>query len=227
MPEKDEKSIEDVMVDSIAIGKVRDLVSDIAEVGLDSILDSGLLKDFPLIGIIAKTVGAAFAIRDRIFAKKVLSFLAQLDDIPQHKKQEFVDSLKDAKERRKVGETLILLIDRLDDIGKAEILGRLFSAHIEQKISYDDFRRLSTIVSRVFIQDLQVLLEIHMRSKKGQLTDKGSYLHDELSAIGLLERPSALLLESAADRLTEYADKLVEYALNERLEENDDAKFDN
>jgi hypothetical protein len=32
----------------------------------------------------------------------------QLDSIPQHKKQEFVDSLKDNKARQKVGETLIL-----------------------------------------------------------------------------------------------------------------------
>lgn len=224
MPEKDKKSIEDAMIDSLAIDKVSDLIGDIAEVGLDAILDDGLLKDIPLIGVIAKTVGAAFAIRDRIFAKKVLQFLAQLDDIPQHKKQEFVDSLKDKKERRKTGETLILLIDRLDDIDKAEILGRLFSAYIEQKVSYDDFRRLSTIISRVFMPDLQLILKEYSRAKQGRTIDP-SFVHEELSSVGLMEIP--YIVDGTPYRLTDYANKLVEFALNERLEENDDAEFDN
>jgi hypothetical protein len=55
------------------------------------------------------------------------------------------------------GETLLLLIDRADSLEKPSILGRLLKHHILGNISYEDAMRLSFIVDRVYMSDLNYL----------------------------------------------------------------------
>ena len=80
---KEEKYEIDNIVESTASTIVNynvDTVIDFSEIGLDSLIDNPLLKEFPLIKTaygVAKTV---FAVREKHMIKKTLTFIKQLND---------------------------------------------------------------------------------------------------------------------------------------------------
>lgn len=130
----------------------------IAEVGLDTFLDEGVLRDIPLVGTVVSIVRSGCAIRDKLFIRKLGMFLLSLSDIPQAKKEAFARKLDAAPEfRRKVGDNLILLLERLDDFEKPQLLADAFKAYVRGDISYADFRRLSSAIDIAFIDDLRAL----------------------------------------------------------------------
>jgi len=54
---------------------LQDSTAALAEVVLDSTLDSGVLKDIPIIGTALALTRATLVIRDRLFLNKLLHFL--------------------------------------------------------------------------------------------------------------------------------------------------------
>jgi len=59
--------------------------------------------------------------------------------------------------RRKVGENLILLLERHDHFDKSSLLGKVFAKYISGEIDYDFFLRIATSVDRLPINDLRRL----------------------------------------------------------------------
>lgn len=66
---------------------LQDSAAALAEVVLDSALDPGVTKDIPIIGTVVALSRASVAIRDRLFLKKLLHFLQELDAVPPEKRQ--------------------------------------------------------------------------------------------------------------------------------------------
>jgi hypothetical protein len=146
---------EDINIyDSIVSKGIGDITSDLMEAGIDQLLDNGFLKDIPIIGIGFKLLGLGKNISDSVYAKKILKFLFELKDIPQEKREEFVSGLGDEKQSKRAGENVMVILNKLDDINKASIVGKLLKATILNRINYSDFIRLSHIVDKVFLYDL-------------------------------------------------------------------------
>lgn len=141
--------------------KLNEVSVDIAEIGLDTFLDEGVLREVPLIGSIVNIVRSGFSIRDKLFIRKLCTFLIPLSNIPEQEKEKFAGKLDtDPKLKRKVGDNLILLLDRLDDLEKPQFLADAFKAYIRGDISYEDFRRLSSAIDIAFIDDLGTLTSV-------------------------------------------------------------------
>ena len=159
---------------------------DLREVVFDSLLKDGFLKDIPFGNTIISLIKAGANIRERIFAKKLFKFLFELKSIPQLERIQFAERLEDDEEtRNSVGEKVLTILDKLDDTGKASMVGKLFRAFIHQYFDYTTFLRLSYIVNRSFTSDLNSLgscfsLDKHTYNLPLQL---GSKLH----SIGLAE----------------------------------------
>lgn len=154
--EKTQSSLEVALVDEVTGNHLKDLFAEGAEITLDSFLEDGILKEIPFFGVFYKGFKAAFGIRESIFAKKIYRFLTELKDIPHEQRLRFIQQLEDQKEfRQKVGEKLLVLIEQLDDLEKPQIIGRLLKAAITEKISYEEFLRVSSIVQRAFLPDLR------------------------------------------------------------------------
>jgi hypothetical protein len=102
---------------------------------------------------------------------------------------------------------------------KAEILGLLFKAYIEKEITYIQFRRLSSIIARVFTDDLILFVNEYNNIKQGIKGDGPSFIREELSNVGLMCRPEPLTSHSSYE-ITQYGDKLFEVVLKDRFEEN-------
>lgn len=151
-------TLQNQLVESIYSPKLADISEDIAEVVLDSLLDEGVLKDLPVVGTIVKVFKGAMDIRDRVFVAKVARFLFQLSKIPLEKRLLFKEKLNaDLKLRRKLGLTLTLLLDRLDDIEKPDFVAWCFNAYLNDNITIDAFRRISSAIDIAFIDDLKAI----------------------------------------------------------------------
>lgn len=140
--------------DSIVSNQLTEISSDILEAEIDQLISNEFLKDIPIIGLGIKSFRLAQSISESFFMKKILRFLFQLKDIPQEKRERFANELGDRKKCNKAGETVLIILNKLDDINKATIIGKLLGSAIERKITYSDFMRLSYIVDRIFIEDL-------------------------------------------------------------------------
>ena len=123
-----------------------DLSIDFAELTVDSLLENEMLKEIPLVKSIVGAVKTGLLIKEKFFAKKVLTFLKKFNDreIDVKDLNEFKEKFDtDSDYRSKVIEELLVRIDRINDISKSIILANLFSAFIERKIDWDDFCHLT------------------------------------------------------------------------------------
>lgn len=157
-----EESLGKSLIQTAWSAGVGDIAAEAAELPLDSLLEEGPFKDLPFVGIVLKVVGVATAVKERLFLKKVAKFLSALRDIPQEKREQFREKLAVEPEfQARVGENLILLIDRHEHLQKALILGLVFGAYIDERISYEQFQRLASSIDKAYIGDLEHLADLY------------------------------------------------------------------
>jgi hypothetical protein len=175
--------IDDAIIDSIADPAIADLAEEIADLGLDSVLAEGPLQDAPIIGWLIKIGKAGNYVKERFFRKKVIRFLTCLNEISKEERQKFHDEMnKDKKSKRKHGEELLILLERLDFIEKVEILAKAFSAYIQGKISRIRFQEFAASIERCFPADFANIVSGDVSSSAVD-----SSVAVRLSACGLLE----------------------------------------
>lgn len=141
-----------------ALSNAKELTSDIVEMALDSVLSDGVIKDIPVIGSFMKLVSMGKNISGYLFARKLYEFYFNLKDIPKEKIEAFKQKLNDENISEEVGERLLLIINQADEIEKCRVIGIIFSAYIEEKISHIECQRLCLAVNKVFIPDLTRLV---------------------------------------------------------------------
>jgi hypothetical protein len=171
------------IVESICSPELVGIGEDFSEVVLDSMLDDGVLQDIPVVGTIVKVFKGAMDIRDRIFIAKVARFLFGLSRVPLKRRQLFKEKMNaNNKFRRKLGSTLILLLDRLDDIEKPDFVAFCFIAYLNDAITFETFRRVTSAIDIAFLEDLKGICRQDI-----DLTTEGSIHLANLSRTPLVE----------------------------------------
>jgi hypothetical protein len=134
-------------------------VRDVTEVVVDTtIVKEGVLHEIPFFNTLHNFYQAGVAIKEQFFIKKTLNFLGELSNASSEERLKFGEWMdQNPKLKGVFGETFLLLIDRADSLEKPSILGRLLKHHILGNISYEDAMRLSFIVDRVYMSDLNYL----------------------------------------------------------------------
>ena len=175
-------SIEISVLDSVSKDNLRGILETTAELTLDNILESEELKQIPVFGTLVRIVKLGASLRDRLFARKLLAFLREVAFTPDEKRIEFVDKLFSKGNKQRTGEAILLLLERLDDMTKPEIVGKIVCSAILGEIDNEMLLKLSAMVDRAYITDLLSLPDSEV--------DKGIDLDDAeaLASVGLLER---------------------------------------
>lgn len=120
-----------------------------------------MLEAVPALKLPVKFFRAAQSIRDELFARKVAAFLEVMAGVDESDRRRFIDELAaDAGSRDKAGTALMLLLDRLDDVEKPTVVGRLYLAALQRRITFADLRRFCTIVDRAHFPDLLALAQL-------------------------------------------------------------------
>lgn len=131
------------------------ILTDYAEIIIDSFLDDSFLKEIPIVGTIMDGIKFVNSINKNITAKKLMKILFQLKDVPVEDRQKMINKINESeKYQSTVGEMLWEIIDKVDNEGKPEVIGRLFRAFILEKISYESFLKASYTVNSIFYFDL-------------------------------------------------------------------------
>ena len=186
-------SLEKSVRDSVLTNELENISKDILELTLDSFLDDGVLKDLPIFSFVYSFTKTTISIKERIFAKKILQFLFELKDTPQVKRQEFIEKIeKNEKSEAKFGETILMILDKADNLQKARLAGKLLAECIKGNISYEEFLKLTSILNRSYVPTLQKLADL----KNNLLIQENEY--EELFNLGLV----TLKLEDVKDNLS-------------------------
>lgn len=175
---------------SIFDDSLADSVASIADVGIDSIMSDGLLKDLPIIDLLnaSRTFNA---IHERNLLKNTALFLDAINSqkINDRKIQAYKKKLLNRKTAERELGRVIVLFNQYVDNKKAQMLGKLFCQYIDRDYSWDKFCELSDIVNRLFLDDIPFLYSI-LDSEGRQAVYhiyKIPYNIKRLESIGLVE----------------------------------------
>jgi len=151
-----QEAIEGKLVESLEVKRLGELAADCAELSLDSILDDGIVKDIPILRTAVSIAKIGFNIRDRIYIKKIASFLSQIGNTTQEQREAFIE--KYCGDTKRFEETILLILEQADNMEKPSLIGKIFKACILGKIKYVDALRLSSMINKALWQDLEALL---------------------------------------------------------------------
>jgi len=154
---KDKKKNQIDIFKSVKSSAINELTPELLETGLDFLIESEALKDIPVFGIGFKSYTLYKKITESFFTRKLLKFLFELTDVPQAKREEFIAELESKNETKKAGEKLLITLNRLNDVDKVTIIGKLFKKTILGKITFDNFKRLTYIIDNTYLEDLELL----------------------------------------------------------------------
>lgn len=162
-----------------------DACSDMAELGIDSLLDDGIFKSIPVVSLLVGVGKTAQNIHDRNLLKQTIKFNDK--SISQEKIKKYRQKLqahpKYAEEE--LGRVIILLNSNVE-LKKSELLGKFYRAYVDETINWDTFCELSDITSRLFVSDLRLLYDIY-HSHVSDTSQCPVYKADRLIALGLLD----------------------------------------
>jgi hypothetical protein len=190
---ENEKDLGTSLIETVGKSDLAQFIPDYLEIGLDSQLTEGVLKELPVVSTSLAIYKATLGIRDFILLKKIILFLKEASKVDEQERQEFLSKIaEDKKYQRRVGEQLLLYIDRLDDIEKAIFLAKLFNGYVKREIEYDTFQRLSNAVDKTFIGDLRNLKQYYSTDLK----KVGKDILHHLAQSGLVSMESHMILDS-------------------------------
>lgn len=129
-----------------------DLSVDYSEIAIDLITTSEVIKEIPWVKTLVAFYNITSSINARFNIKKNLVFLQRfhLRQIDLKKLEEFKHKLNnDSKYKNEILETTLVLIEKFADIEKAKILANLLISHIEENLTWEDFRKLSFILNNL------------------------------------------------------------------------------
>jgi hypothetical protein len=146
------------IVKGICNPEAKDLAVDLGEFEFGALLDESVLQEIPIIKSVIACRKTWTAIHDQLFLRKVVKFLVTRPNFTKEEQEAFVrEHLSDSKKVKKLGDVIVLILDKFDDFEKPEMLAKVFAAHVRGKIPFENFRRLASAIDIGFIEDLKVL----------------------------------------------------------------------
>jgi len=116
---------------------------DALELSLDTFLQDGVLKDIPVVGVVAKLYSAADKLHSFKIQKNILRFFQEYSNgtLDELKRQQFLANFqKKPKYRQEVLDIILISLEQFDDTIQARVLANLIIAHIEGKIKFGQLR---------------------------------------------------------------------------------------
>ena len=166
----------------------KEIISDLVEVGIDSVLDDGLIKEIPVVGLLIGIKKTTQNIQDRNLLSQTIQFIKKFNDgtidankLEKYKKDIYNNSHKAEKE---LGRVLLYLNNNIE-LKKSEMLASLFKNYIMEVISWDEFCEFAEIIKMMLISDIDYLKIIY----KGKIKDTIGYPlypFDRLESLGLI-----------------------------------------
>ena len=142
------------------------IVSDISEIGLDTLINGEILKEFPIIGSVFRAGNTALAIKDVIDAKRVLVFVQRVqgNDVEHDELNRHIEYLNANPQKASAElETVLDYLSKQTGYKKAKILANFYYAFLEKRLKWEDFVLLADVIEDVSVSDLPMLQELYAK----------------------------------------------------------------
>lgn len=201
------------------LDETRDFLTTVGDTTID-IFKAKVSDVTPFLGLTLGLWKSCNEIRDLLYQKKLNNFLNGLvGDTTQKSRDEFIRRLQAKNEYSRLGQTILLLIEKSNDIDKPAIIGKIIAACVNGDIDLDRSLRLSYMIDRCYIQDLNIL-----RKFKEGIALKDKENHEQLYAIGFLTTTGIVAGDDNDNgyfmntfKLTSYGKDIIRYGLNGRV----------
>ncbi len=151
--------LEQSLLRTLQEADLSELTADAADKALEAV------DGIPVVGFLHKAWKTACAIPTYLFMKKMIRFLCELKDVsPEERRSQLAKLDVVPGEKEKVGEAVLLLLDRLNDMEKAGMMGRAFKAYLLGKISMEQLRSLDYAIDRLDTAGLPTLRQVYHNS---------------------------------------------------------------
>lgn len=137
-------------------------VSEFAEMGLDAIMNDGILKDVPIVCTAVSLYKIGNSFKERYNIKKLIVFLNEFNNgIENPKKRQAYREKFSANDgfRNQQIEYLLVLIDRYISYDKPLMLAKLYLAYLDDLIDWNDFSSYAEIIDSFLPGDRERLIE--------------------------------------------------------------------
>lgn len=174
------------LTNALKENSIYNIAKDSLELGIDLFLESGILKDLPVINTISNIVNISGSTRDQILANKILLFIHKLSEISIEEREKMLNRLnEDDKYAGRVGSSLIETLDRLETEKKPELAAKCFIAFSKEKITYEELRRLLVVIERIPTFDLDKIEEFSSTSLNYTLANESLLLSFVNAGLGV------------------------------------------
>lgn len=167
---------------------IMDIGMEFAEIGIDAVLNDGLLKDIPIVSTVVGLSKFAQNIYDRNLLRQTLMFIKEFNSnggnsnkVEQHRRE-----LQQNPKRMEaeLGRVLIILNKNIDLI-KSQFEAKFYAAYINEQIGWEDFCELCDVTDRLFVSDIDNLKEAYVNNGVKENMPI-TYRYDRLISVGLL-----------------------------------------
>lgn len=178
---------------------VTSLVSDIAEIGIDSVMKEGILKEIPFLSTVVGVYNIGKTIKELHEIKKIEQFILSINKgiVDDNERNAHIARLKEnPKQRSKELEYVIILLDRLVEFNHVELLSKIYLAYLNEKITMVEFQQYSELIERFLPGDVDTL------SKHVIKTDEYSHVDPSalrLIGLGLMYESSGRIMTATTD----------------------------
>ncbi len=162
------------------------LVSTIAEVTLDSVLEDGLLKDIPIISSTISIYKIGTSLRERHGIMKLYRFVEALNNGMQdeQEREKYILDFKNNQESRdKELAYLLIVLDKYINLDKPQMLAKTYLSYLNGEITWNDVMKYSEVIDRLLPGDIEVLAMGKREKVNYQNVDDGNL---RLVALGLM-----------------------------------------
>jgi hypothetical protein len=136
--------------------EAKDLAVDLGEFELGALLDENIFQEVPIIKSVIACHKTWEAIHDRLFLRKVAKFISSSPKFTCEQKEKFIqDHLHDLQGAKQLSDAIVLILDKLDDFEKPQMVAKAFAAFVRNEIGLEIFRRLANAIDIGFIYDLK------------------------------------------------------------------------
>lgn len=126
---------------------------------IDTLISNDVFRSVPIFNSISAVIRIGKDLRERNLLKQTSTFLSEFNSgtINEEKLQKYKEKLEDNKEKLLELERVLFLLNNNIDVEKSKYLARLFTAYINEDISWDEFCEFSDITNRFYIEDYRIL----------------------------------------------------------------------
>ena len=129
------------------------------ENGIDELISNNTLRNIPILNSISAVIRIGKDLHERNLLKQTSVFLSEFNSgaIDEEKLQKYKEKLEDDKKKISELERVLLILNNNIDVKKSKYLAKLFTAYINEKITWDEFCEFSDVTHRLFIEDFRLL----------------------------------------------------------------------